>query len=98
MLRQRFRANGGLENGLLGIDFGAIRSRCSDGPVGVGTGRLFVLGSGGGSLGQFGQRSFFLQDGVGLEFGLEKVLQFQGRGLEKLQGLLNLGGNRGGLP
>ena len=33
-----------------------------------------------------------------MKLGLKKVLQFQGRGLKQLEGLLDLGGDGGGLP
>ena len=81
--------------GLFGVEFRSVGSDGGDRPVGIGLGAFAVLIFRG--LGQFGGRGFFLQHGVGLEFRLQKILEFQGGGLEELEGLLDLGRDGGGL-
>lgn len=48
-------------------------------------------------FGDFCEKRFFFEDWIGLEFGLEKGLQFESGGLQKLKRLLDLGGDSGGL-
>lgn len=97
VIREGLGQNPGFEKGLAGVEAGAIRAGGGDGPIRV-TGReaavvIFL----GGELGRFRGAEFFLEDGVGLQLGLEKILQFEGGGLQELQGLLDLGRNRDGL-
>ena len=90
-----FGADGGFEDGLLGIELGSVGAGGGDGPVGIGGGDFVFPGVGG--LEELGGGGLLLEDGVGLELRLEESLEFQGGGLEKLEGVLDLGGDGGGL-
>jgi hypothetical protein len=78
---ERFGEDSGFEEGLAGIEAGAIGSGGCDGPIGI-AGRkvcvFFFLGSGFGGV---DRAEFFFEDGIGLKFSLKKILKFQGGGL-----------------
>jgi len=90
MVGKGFGKDSGLEEGLARIEPRAIDSGAGDGPIGVAVGEVgvFFLQR---SLDRFGGAKLLFEDGVGLEFGLEKILELEGGGLQKLKGLLDLG-------
>jgi hypothetical protein len=82
---------------LTGIEAGAVWGRGIDGPIGVLAEEIRIVVLVGGIFGDFCEKRFFFKDGIGLEFGLEKGLEFQSGGLQELKRLLDLGGDSGGL-
>jgi hypothetical protein len=82
---------------LAGIEAGAVWGCGVDGPIGVLVKEVGIVVLVSGVFGDFCEKKFFLEDGIGLEFGLEKGLEFEGGGLQELQRLLDLWGNSGGL-
>ena len=94
MVGKGFGKDSGLEEGLSRIEPRAIDSGAGDGPIGVAVGEVGVFFFLQRSLDRFSRAKLFFEDGVGLEFGLEKILEFEGGGLEKLKGLLDLGRDR----
>ncbi len=94
MVGKGFGKDSGFEEGLSRIEPRAIDSGAGDRPIGVAVGEVGVFFFLQRSLHGFGRAKLFFEDGVGLEFGLEKILEFEGGGLEKLKGLLDLGRDR----
>ena len=82
---------------MAGIEAGSVWGGGTDGPIGVLAEEIGIVLLVGGFFGDFCDNRFFLEDGIGLEFGLEKGLEFEGGGLQELKGLLDLGGDSGGL-
>jgi hypothetical protein len=94
MIGKRFGKDSGFEKGLARIKPRAIDSGGGDGPIGVAVGEVRFLFFLHRNLYGFGGAKLLFEDGVGLEFSLEKILEFEGGGLEKLKGLLDLGRDR----
>lgn len=94
VIGERFGVNTGFDEGLAGVESGAIDPRGVDGPIGVAGGEVGVFLFLRGELGGFGGAQLFFQDRVGLQFSLEEIFKFESGGLEKLKGLLDLGGDR----
>ena len=82
---------------MAGIEAGAVWGGRVDGPIGVLAEEIGIVVLVGGFFGDFCENRFFLEDGIGLEFSLEKGLEFEGGGLQELKRLLDLGGDSGGL-
>jgi len=82
---------------LAGIEAGAVWGCGVDGPIGVLAEEVGVVVLVSGIFGDFCEERFFFEDGIGLEFGLEKGLEFESGGLQELKRLLDLGGDSGGL-
>jgi len=82
---------------LAGIETGAVWGRGVDGPIGVLAEEIRIVVLIGGIFGDFCEERLFFEDGIGLKFGLEKSLEFEGGGLQELKRLLDLGGDSGGL-
>jgi len=82
---------------LTGIEAGAVWGGGVDGPIGVLAEEIGIVVLFVGVFGDFCEERFFFEDGIGLKFGLEKGLEFEGGGLQKLKRLLDLGGDGGGL-
>jgi hypothetical protein len=82
---------------LTGIEAGAVWGGGVDGPIGVLAEEIGIVVLVGGIFGVFCEKRFFFEDGIGLEFGLEKGLEFQSGGLQELKRLLDLGGDSSGL-
>ena len=94
MVGKGFGKDSGFEEGLARIEPRAIDSGAGDGPIGVAVGEVRVFFFLQRSLDRFGGAKLLFEDGVGLEFGLEKILELEGGGLQKLKGLLDLGRDR----
>ena len=94
MVGKGFGKDSGLEEGLARIEPRAIDSGAGDGPIGVAVGEVGIFFFLQRSLDRFGRAKLFFEYGVGLEFGLEKILELKGGGLQKLKGLLDLGRDR----
>jgi hypothetical protein len=82
---------------LAGIEAGAVWGCGVDGPIGVLAQEIGIVVLVAGIFGDFCEERFFFEDGIGLKFGLEKGLEFEGGGLQELERLLDLGGDSGGL-
>ena len=82
---------------MTGIETGAVWGGGVDGPIGVLAEEIGIVVLVGGIFGVFCEKRFFFKDGIGLEFGLEKGLEFESGGLQELQRLLDLGGDSSGL-
>jgi len=82
---------------LAGIEAGAVWGCGVDGPIGVLAEEIRIVVLVGGIFGDFCEKRFFFEVGIGLVFGLELGLVFEGGGLLELQRLLDLGGDSGGL-
>ena len=82
---------------MAGIEAGAVWGCGVDGPIGVLAEEIGIVVLVGGIFGDFCEERFFFEDGIGLEFGLEKGLQFESGGLQELKRLLDLGGDSSGL-
>jgi hypothetical protein len=94
MVGKGFGKDSGFEEGLSRIEPRAIDSGAGDRPIGVAVGEVGIFFFLQRSLDRFGRAKLFFEDGVGLEFGLEKILELKGGGLQKLKGLLDLGRDR----
>ncbi len=82
---------------MAGIKAGAVWGCGVDGPIGVLAEEIGIVVLVGGIFGDFCEKRFFFEDGISLEFGLKKGLEFEGGGLQELKRLLDLGGDSGGL-
>jgi hypothetical protein len=78
---QGFGEDSGFEEGLAGIDAGAIGSGGCDGPIGIAARKVRIVFFFGGDFGRVDRAKFFFEDRIGLKFSLEKILKFQGGGL-----------------
>lgn len=94
VIGERFGVNTGFDEGLAGVESGAIDPRGVDGPIGVAGGEVGFFFFLRGEFGGFGGAQLLLQNGIGLQFSLEEIFKFESGGLEKLKGLLDLGGDR----
>jgi len=90
MVGKGFGKDSGFEEGLSRIEPRAIDSGAGDGPIGVAVGEVGVFFFLQRSLDRFGGAKLFFEDGIGLKLRLKKILQFESRGLKKLQRLLDL--------
>ena len=98
VIGQGFRQDFGFEEGLAGIEAGAIGTGGCDGPIGIAGGKVGLVLILGGGFRRVDRTELLFQDGIGLKFRLKEVLKFQRGGLQKLEGLLDLGRDRNGLP
>ena len=94
MVGKGFGKDSGFEEGLSRIEPRPVDAGGGDGPIGVAIGEVRVFFFLQRSFHGFGRAKLLFEDGVGLEFGLQKILQFEGGGLQKLEGLLDLGRDR----
>ena len=94
MVGKGFGKDSGFEESLSRIEPRPVDAGGGDGPIGVAVGEVRVFFFLQRSLDGFGGAKLFFEDGVGLEFGLQKILQFESGGLQKLEGLLDLGRDR----
>ena len=94
VIGQGFGVDTGFDEGLAGVESGPIDPRGVDGPIGVAGREVGVFFFLRGEFGGFGGAQLFLQDGIRLQFSLEEIFKFERGGLEKLERLLDLGGDR----
>ena len=81
VIGQGFGEDSGFEEGLAGIEAGAIGSGGCDGPIGIAGRKVCVVFFLGGDFGRVDWAKFFFEDRIGLKFSLKKILKFQGGGL-----------------
>ena len=74
MIREGFGKDFGFEQGLAGVESGAIRPGCGDGPIQVLAQRIFVLLFGVGCFRGFDGGEFLLKNRIGLKFRLQEGL------------------------